>query len=174
MILVLSMKKSLIFILMIFFINGVMADCSEGQININTASLEELDEIVWVGPATAEKIIAGRDFDSVDELIEVSGIGEIKIKDIKEQGLACVGDEQENNKIKKVEVNFSSFISEDKDKQEEVELETIKLTKDIKSEDNKKILDKSSYAKYGFVFFCVLLGLLLILKRKKFRKNELA
>jgi len=58
-------------------------------------------------------------------------------------------------------------------KLENTELETIKLnTKDIKSEDNKKYLDKSSYAKYGFVIFCVLLGLLFVFKKKRFNKNE--
>lgn len=50
-----------------------------GLIDINAASAEELDEIKGVGPATAEKIIALRKerggFATVDELLDVPGIG---------------------------------------------------------------------------------------------------
>jgi len=55
--------------------------------------------------------------------------------------------------------------------------EVIKLepleTKDIKREDDKKVLDKSQYVKYGFVVFCILLGFLFILKNRRKQKNEL-
>ncbi len=51
--------------------------------------------------------------------------------------------------------------------------EVIKLTpKNIKSNEDNQILDNSNYAKYGFVIFCVLLGLLFILRRKNRLKNE--
>lgn len=61
-----------------------------GKIDINTASLQELDEIIWVGPVTAQRIIDARPFYSVDELIKVKGIGEKRLADIKAQGLAWV------------------------------------------------------------------------------------
>jgi len=52
------------------------------------------------------------------------------------------------------------------------EPELIKLnTQTIKSEDDKKILSKDN-AKYGFVFFCVLLLFLFILRKNKYKKNE--
>jgi len=55
--------------------------------------------------------------------------------------------------------------------------EIIKLepleTKDIKSEDNTESLDKADYAKYGFIAFCILIGVLLILKNKRKQKNEI-
>ena len=55
------------------------AGADGGLIDINTASMEELDEIKGVGPATAEKIIALRrergGFTSVEELLDVPGIG---------------------------------------------------------------------------------------------------
>lgn len=87
------MKKLVIFLFTIFLVWNVCAKCSEGQVDINSASLEDLDKIRWVGEVTAEEIINERLFDSVDDLIRVSGIGEFKLAEIKEQGLACVEDE---------------------------------------------------------------------------------
>ncbi len=56
-----------------------------GPVNINTASAEVLAEnIVGVGPVLADQIIAYRlaigGFSHVDELLEVSGIGEKTIQ----------------------------------------------------------------------------------------------
>ena len=51
--------------------------------------------------------------------------------------------------------------------------EVISLTpKDIKSEENTESLDKADYAKYGFITFCILIGVLLILKNKRKQKYE--
>jgi len=51
--------------------------------------------------------------------------------------------------------------------------ETIHLNpKDIKSEGNTFNLDKSNFAILGFVGFCILILLLFILKKNKYRKNE--
>lgn len=63
---------------------------AEEKIDINTASHQELQRIIWVGPATAQKIIDARPFYSLDDIIEVSGIGDKKLADIKEQGIAWV------------------------------------------------------------------------------------
>ena len=56
------------------------------QININTAGVDELDELPQVGPATAESIIEYRRtnglFRSVEELDEISGIGPETIEEI--------------------------------------------------------------------------------------------
>ena len=55
------------------------AQANGGLININTATLEELDSINGIGPVTAQKILDHRKrigrFSSVDQLLEVSGIG---------------------------------------------------------------------------------------------------
>lgn len=52
---------------------------SSGLINLNTATLDELDSINGIGPVTAQKILDHRKrigrFSSVDQLLEVSGIG---------------------------------------------------------------------------------------------------
>ena len=43
-------------------------------VNINTASEEELESVPGVGPARAAQIIAGRPYESVDELQKIAGI----------------------------------------------------------------------------------------------------
>lgn len=64
--------------------------CAPGQIDINTAPLEELEQITQVGPARARQIIRLRPFTSVDDLTRATGIGEGVLAEIKAQGLACV------------------------------------------------------------------------------------
>ena len=66
---------------------------SNGQkVNINNADESELDELPGVGPSTAQKIIQYRkengEFKSIDELKNVSGVGEAKFQKIKD--LICV------------------------------------------------------------------------------------
>jgi competence ComEA-like helix-hairpin-helix protein len=82
-------------LLLIFLLPGVFSYCEEGQIDINSASLEELQKIVGVGPATAQNIINERPFNSLDDLLRVTYIGEVRLAAIKEQGLACVGEIEE-------------------------------------------------------------------------------
>jgi len=54
-------------------------------ININTATAVELDTLPGVGPSTAEKIIDGRPFSIIEDLMEVSGIGESTFEKIKDK-----------------------------------------------------------------------------------------
>lgn len=62
----------------------------EGRVNINTATLDELQDIVHIGPARAQAIIDLRPFSSLDDLTRVSGIGPARLQDIKDQGVAYV------------------------------------------------------------------------------------
>lgn len=63
-----------------------------GVVNINTASLEELDALPGVGPSTAQAILDDREkngpFSSPEDLMRVSGIGEKKFEKIRD--LICV------------------------------------------------------------------------------------
>ena len=65
---------------------------TKGKININTASQTELETLPGIGPATSSKIISYREengkFESIEEIKEVSGIGDAKYENIKE--LICV------------------------------------------------------------------------------------
>ena len=58
-------------------------------VNLNTATLEQLDTLPGVGPATAQKILDFRQerggFGSVEELDQVPGIGETRLAALREK-----------------------------------------------------------------------------------------
>lgn len=65
---------------------GSAAPGGETLVNLNTADQAALDTLPGVGPVTAEAILSWRDanggFTSVDELLEVDGIGEATLADL--------------------------------------------------------------------------------------------
>ena len=177
-------------------INFVSASCNETQINVNTASLEELQGITQIGPSTAQEIINYRNnktFDSVDELINVKYIGESKLEQIKSEGLACVEEESvpsqtneseteeveigENESSKTITATINSVSeSNEVDNINEPEIsEVIKLNEDANSQDIKSENSfgnlYSNWAIISLGIFSVVIALLLLLKNKK--KNEL-
>lgn len=172
----------LIILLTIILTNLSSALCKEGQIDINTASAEELDEIVYIGISRAEQIIFLRPFDSVDDMIRISGIGEVYLSAIKEQGLACISGEETREEIpeesveettKGVVEKYQETAETRKQETTPIELETISLNpKVIKSEDDMENLNKNNYAIYGFVFFSVLMAVLFIVRKNRYKKNE--
>jgi competence protein ComEA len=58
-------------------------------INLNTATLEQLDTLDGVGPATAQKILEYRaahgGFASVDDLAQIPGIGPKRLEALRAQ-----------------------------------------------------------------------------------------
>jgi competence protein ComEA len=59
-----------------------------GPINLNTATLAELDSLPGIGPAIAQRIIEYREtaggFKSIDQITEVSGVGDATLAKIKD------------------------------------------------------------------------------------------
>lgn len=58
------------------------------KVNLNTASLKQLDELPGIGPKLAAEIIAYREknngFSGIEELKQVKGIGDSKFEDLRE------------------------------------------------------------------------------------------
>lgn len=82
------MKKILLILLVFLFCPSPIL--AVNTIDINTASLQQLDELAGIGPALAQKIIDARPYASIDDLLNVKGIGEKTLQEIKNQGLAYV------------------------------------------------------------------------------------
>jgi competence protein ComEA len=65
------------------------ASASGLPVNLNTATLEQLDALDGIGPQTAQQILEYRDandgFGSVEELGEVPGIGDKRLASLREQ-----------------------------------------------------------------------------------------
>lgn len=66
---------------------GTAATASPAPVNINTADAEQLDALPGIGPVTAQAILTWRadngSFSSVDQLLEVSGIGDATLADLR-------------------------------------------------------------------------------------------
>ncbi|MDK2992461.1 MAG: competence protein ComEA, partial [Clostridiales bacterium] len=64
------------------------AQQKDGKIDINSATIEELDKLPGIGPAKAQKIIDYREqngpFKAIDDIQQVSGIGPATFENIKD------------------------------------------------------------------------------------------
>jgi competence protein ComEA len=67
---------------------GATGTAQGGLVNLNTATAQELEALPGVGPSTAAAIIAHRDangpFTSVEQLIDVRGIGDAKLEQLRQ------------------------------------------------------------------------------------------
>ncbi|PLX84806.1 MAG: competence protein ComEA [Desulfuromonas sp.] len=90
------MKRTLVVCLLFALISlvGFGASVSSAadaasMININSASIVQLQELPGIGPSLAERIVAYREangsFKSADQLIEVKGIGKRKMEKFRDR-----------------------------------------------------------------------------------------
>ena len=59
------------------------AKSPQGKVDLNTATEKELQSIKGIGPVLAKRIIAGRPYRTVDDLLKVKGIGPKKLEKIR-------------------------------------------------------------------------------------------
>ena len=59
------------------------ANSPKGLVDLNTATEEELQSVKGIGPVFAARIIAGRPYKTIDELLKVKGIGRKKLEKIR-------------------------------------------------------------------------------------------
>ena len=57
---------------------------AEGKININTASQSEIETLPGIGPSRAQGIIENRPYDSIEDIQQVPGIGEVTFQKLKD------------------------------------------------------------------------------------------
>jgi competence protein ComEA len=66
---------------------GGIGGTGDALVNINTATLDQLDSLLGIGPALAQRIITYRDqhgpFRSIQDLLNVSGIGDKKFAELR-------------------------------------------------------------------------------------------
>ena len=169
----------------IFLFSQISALCEEGQIDINNANITELDKLSGIGPVKAQAIIDARPFTSLDNLIDVTGIGDITLDKIKTQNIACVDEQEEENiqdeepeeKPETIEVYAEEIQNTTKEETKIIILTPLTTAKpsnpkDIKSEIDKEELNKNKLAIYGLIVFCILLVFLFIFKKRNKEKNE--
>ena len=92
--------RSLLFILLLLTIRPETAPALTGRINLNAASVQQLQELPYIGEKRAQAIVAYRrshgPFHSLDQLVEVADIGEKSLEAIKPY-LTLTGSPQENS-----------------------------------------------------------------------------
>ncbi len=126
------------------FSNAYAFDCDSFlRIDINSASKEELECLRGIGPTYAQRIIENRPFSSLDDLQRVSGIGSVTVLNIKEQGMASVGDGNVVREGYEEEIEEEEPADDPEDGSEEGEIE--------KEVSVKKVSAHSSPVEISFV-----------------------
>lgn len=72
-------------------VQDVSAAPSPDCIDLNQASLEELQNIMHIGPERAKDLVELRPFERVEDLDKIEGIGPARVAEILAEGAACTG-----------------------------------------------------------------------------------
>jgi hypothetical protein len=67
------------------------SNCQAGQVDINTATDEQLMTIIHIGTTRVAELKSRRPYSSIEGLNDISGIGDVRMAEIRTQGVACVG-----------------------------------------------------------------------------------
>jgi len=70
--------------------DAIQPAAEDGKVDINTAYFDELRNIKHISVERAHAIIARRPWESIEDLISITGIGKVAMREIKEQNLATV------------------------------------------------------------------------------------
>jgi len=165
------LDKNILLFIFIIFVNVylVSGSCDDGQVDINSASLKELDKLDGIGKTKAQAIIDSRPFDSVDDLVDVAGIGDATLEKIISQGLACVSDEDKEIDRDIVKDNLKE--SELVELKNEETKSIINLNSPVVEKQEYEVVYESrdgkisKYAIYGFSLFLVLIIIVLLFWR---------
>jgi hypothetical protein len=155
------MKKVWFLIFTLTSLFSFITVSAEERVDVNTASIEELIEIIHIGEARARELISLRPFYSLDDLERIKGISLARVKDIKNQGLAWVDPSLKPEVV--IEEVHSQEIIEKEEPQEEV----------IGEESSSPKTDNSSpllpvYLGAGFT--SVFSGAIILLLKKNIKK----
>lgn len=66
-------------------VSKILNNSQSGLINLNSATAKELDSLPGVGPVTAEKIIAGRPYNTVEDILIKKVVGKSVFEKIKDK-----------------------------------------------------------------------------------------
>jgi len=84
-----TFRNVLVFIVLLLTLSfSCLPAFAAGQVNLNTATLEQLVELKGIGEKTVLKIIEYRNehaFASVDELVNIKGIGTKTLESLRDQ-----------------------------------------------------------------------------------------
>ena len=80
---------------------GIYAGAALAEVNINTAGADKLTELTGIGPSKADAIIRYReengDFESVEALDDVTGIGDKTVEGLRANATASAADADEES-----------------------------------------------------------------------------